>query len=65
MSPMTERPDPTPEELQRVFDDGRAARRMELPVRENPHPYRTVERRKWYEGWCEANLIRQIAKFEL
>jgi hypothetical protein len=65
VSSMTDRPDPTPERLRRVFDEGRTARNRDLDLNDNPHPARTVERRKWYEGWCHANLIRHIAKFGL
>jgi hypothetical protein len=45
-----------------AFDAGKHARGEDKTLDDNPHPPRSVERRKWYEGWCEANLIRFLAQ---
>lgn len=44
-----------------AFDAGKAARYAGKPLEDNPHPPRSDERRWWYEGWCEGNLIQHLA----
>lgn len=46
---------------QREFDAGKAARYAGKTLDDNPHPTRSAERRWWYEGWCEGNMISHLA----
>lgn len=45
------------ESLRKAFDAGRQARRENKRLDDNPHRDGAANRRKWYEGWCEQNLI--------
>jgi hypothetical protein len=49
-----------PDRFDAVFRSGIAARQRDKDLSDNPHPEKSVERRVWYNGWCQANLQQHI-----
>jgi len=45
------------DKLAKAFEQGQNDRRRSVEFK-NPYPRGSAEARKYYEGWCEANLIR-------
>lgn len=52
-------------DLEQIYEDGKRARFCDKELRDNPYPVHSIERRKWYEGWCYANLIRAYNEGQL
>lgn len=42
-------------------DAGRAGRRQNQTLFDNPHPPGCRERGKWFEGWCNENIEMILA----
>ena len=49
-------------DLIECFEQGKRARYHHGTPEDNPFPEHTMQRRKWYEGWCEANLRQHLAR---
>lgn len=40
-----------------IFQQGKQARVQGKPMDHNPYQSGSAERRQWYLGWCEENLL--------
>jgi ribosome modulation factor len=55
-------PKDTSAHFAQAFELGKRARREGKSLDDNPFHIRGEPRRKWYEGWCEANAIQHAAQ---
>jgi ribosome modulation factor len=61
---MSESIGPSPNHLTLAFEAGKRAHAEGKTADDNPYPARGKERRWWYEGWCEANLVQHHNRME-